>query len=85
MPVNVQAVPPAVPPLVGLMADSVGADGGDTYVYDTEPLVPLGVVAVTLTAPAAWAGQVQRTCVLLTTLMPVPAEPLNDTPVQPVR
>ena len=53
--------------------------------YATPLLVPYGVVAVTVTPPAECAGLAQRTCVLLSTLIPVAALPLNDTLEQPVR
>ena len=50
-PVNVQAVPPAVEPDVGLMADSVGCAGPSPYVYPTPLLTPCAVPTVTVIAP----------------------------------
>jgi hypothetical protein len=67
---------------VGNIHLSAGAFAVEPFVYVnmTAPLVPSAVVAVTLTAPAAWAGVVAAICVpvpLTTTF--VAGEPPKDT------
>ena len=54
LPVRFTVVPPAVEPLGGATVVNVGV--GVTYVYGWPPDVPLGFLTVTLTPPAACAG-----------------------------
>ena len=70
VPVRVTSLPPKVDPDEGLRFVSVGPGGGGvTYVYVWLPLVPLGVVTLTLTGPAAFAGALCTViCVSVSTL-----------------
>jgi hypothetical protein len=64
VPVNVTIVPPATDPVLGVTLVTVG--GGMTYVKcSPAPEVPAMVVAVTVTVPALWAGDVTLTWVVL--------------------
>jgi hypothetical protein len=80
----VTLVPPAVVPLFGLIADTVGA--GAMYVNNVlAALLPAGVVTTTLAVPAVPAGVVAVIDVALTTVTPVAAAPPMVTPVAPVK
>ncbi len=87
VPVIVTTVPPTKGPLVGDMPVTVGAAVTVVYVNwpaDEVALVPAGVVTVTLTIPAAPAGDVMVICVAEFTVRPVPAVVPNLTAVAPV-
>src|SRR5580692_11675008 len=71
----VTAVPPAVGPLLGVIAVTVG--GGGVYVYRSIPVpVPIGVVTVTFTGPSACAG--------VTAVMVVSLTKVNATELPPI-
>ena len=81
VPVTVTKVLPAVGPLFG---ETVVTVGSATYVNlspVTGVLVPPGVVTVTLTMPAAWAGDLTVILVLETTIRLEPAVAPNLTAV----
>lgn len=83
VPVTVTAVPPALVPLAGLTAVTVGTA---SYVKSSAALVaedPADVVTTTFTVPAATAGEVTVNDVAETTLTFVPAAVPNFT-VAPV-
>ena len=76
-------VPPAMGPLDGLIAETVGPD---EYVYSVfAELEPPEVVTTTLAAPAEPAGATAVMVVALTTTTLVAAVPPMVTPVAPVR
>ena len=86
VPVIDTVVPPAAGPLVGLTADTVGADGGATYVNWSAELVadvPPGVTAVTSTVPVP-AGLVAVIDVELFTVKLVAGVEPKSTAVAPV-
>jgi len=87
VPVMVTDVPPAGGPEEGLTAVTVGEPGATYVNWSAAPvaLVPPGVVTVTSTTPAAPAGEIAVTDVLLFTTTPVAAVPPKFTPVAPVR
>jgi hypothetical protein len=84
VPVIVTAVPPAIGPVGGATLVTVGSA---TYVNLFVPLVlvPLGVVTITSTSPAAWAGVIAVIDVPLTTVTPVAAAPPKVTEVAPIK
>ena len=83
VPLIVTPVPPAIGPLTGLIAVTVGAP---TWVKSPVPVpVPPGVVTATSTAPAACAGVVAEMVVGFTIARPVAATPPIVTAVAPVK
>jgi hypothetical protein len=84
VPVTVSRVPPAVGPLVGEIAVIVGAAPYVNLSAATIALVPPGVVTLTSTTPAIWAGEVMVILVLEFTVRLVPAVVPNLTAVAPV-
>lgn len=87
LPAIVTTVPPAVGPLPGLTLETTGGGGGCTsYVNAADAVpVPLGVVTVTSTGPAACAGVVAVIVVRSTTTTLVARTPPNLTSVAPTR
>jgi hypothetical protein len=84
VPLMVILVPPVIGPVGGATLVTVGMA---TYVYLFVPLVlvPLGVVTITSTSPAAWAGVIAVIDVPLTTETPVAAVPPMVTEVAPIK
>ena len=82
VPVIVTREPPAVDPLVGKMAVTVGAVYMNRSAAEIA-LVPPGAVTLTSTVPAAWAGDLTMILVGETTVRFVPAGAPNRTAVAP--
>ena len=70
VPVRPTALPPNGPPAFGETPVTVGI--GATYVYGRLPVVPPGVVTVTLTLPGGLAGMMTVICVLLSMVKHAP-------------
>ena len=87
VPVMVTDVPPDVDPLAGNNEVTVGGGGAVKVKWSAVlvALVPTGVVTVTSTTPAAWAGLTAVICV--DELIPKDAAPIvpNLTEVAPVK
>ena len=83
VPVIVTREPPAVDPLVGKMAVTVGRAGYVNRSAAERALVPPGAVTLTSTVPAAWAGDLTMILVGETTVRFVPAGAPNRTAVAP--
>src|SRR5262249_45706229 len=87
LPVMYTTVPPAVLPEVGLIAVTEGAVAAEYVYWSAAPVadVPLGVVTVISTTPAARGGAVARMVVAETTVKLVAAVVPKDTPLAPLK
>ena len=81
VPVMVTVLPPASGPV----RDSEVIDGPEVYVNGLAPVVPPGVVTVTVTVPAPWAGDFTVRVVVPVTCTVVPWFPAPNVTVAPVR
>jgi hypothetical protein len=84
-PVIVTGVPPAVGPDVGETALTVGSAANLKWSAGEMAEVPPGVVTVTSTVPAAWAGEVVVILLLETTVKETAAVVPKCTAVAPVK
>ena len=85
VPVMVTVVPPECGPLVGLRPVTAGAATYVNLSVLTAGLVPAGVVTLTSTVPAAWAGLVAKRAISETTLKEEGGGGSEVTAVAPVK
>jgi hypothetical protein len=85
VPVMITDVPPAIGPELGTTEVTVGAGTKVNWSAALVSEVPPGVVTVTSTSPAAWAGDIAEMCVAESTVKDAAAVVPKSTAVAPVR